>query len=407
MYAKYKENIVLAGDMNCCLRKQDRSTRTHLNDKSRLALENVVNKFNLKDTWASLSNDPGFTYIDKRHGTKSRLDYLFVNNFTKLSNDDVCISVCPCGPDHSAVIVKLHVSSTKRGRGYWKMNNELLENQDFNTNVSNIINDVRNQYKSQSHAFIWEHIKIKIKEMAIKLSVNKSKSRNRDKCQVQKELDEINAKIIGTKGKSEVLMSKRQELEQKLSDIYTREAKGAQLRSKVKYVEEGEKSIKFFNSMEKFHQNNNVIESVELENGEVVYGNKSIISECCRFYKDLFSSQNINEEDINNYVANTKMPRLNDVDQQICDEEITESEVYDAIVKLKHNKSPGLDGITSEFYQKHWNVLCQPFMLMLREAYRKGELPTTLNQSVITIIFKKGNRQLLKNYRPISLGNYD
>ena len=48
LYAKHKENTVIAGDMNCCLRKQDRSTNTHLNDKSRIEMENILCEFKLK-----------------------------------------------------------------------------------------------------------------------------------------------------------------------------------------------------------------------------------------------------------------------------------------------------------------------------------------------------------------------
>ena len=114
LHAKYKENIIVAGDVNCCLREQDRSSDSHLKDKSRTVLENVIQKCELKDAWASISSDPGFTFEDKRNGTRSRLDYIFVSKIVKLGMNDVTISV----PDHTAVIMRIYISCNKRGQGY-------------------------------------------------------------------------------------------------------------------------------------------------------------------------------------------------------------------------------------------------------------------------------------------------
>ncbi len=44
---------------------------------------------------------------------------------------------------------------------------------------------------------------------------------------------------------------------------------------------------------------------------------------------------------------------------------------------------------------------------MLNESYEKKELPYTLRKALIALLYKKGDETLLKNYRPISLTNYD
>ena len=46
-----------------------------------------------------------------------------------------------------------------------------------------------------------------------------------------------------------------------------------------------------------------------------------------------------------------------------CDAEITEQEIFDTITRklLKNNKSPGDDGIVSEFYKEYWYLIREKF----------------------------------------------
>ena len=72
--------------------------------------------------------------------------------------------------------------------------------------------------------------------------------------------------------------------------------------------------------------------------------------------------------------------------------------------KIKSNKSPGIDGISSEFLKVFWGKIKYFIANALNSCYKKGKLSTSLRQSIITCI-PKGNkdRQLLKNWHPISL----
>ena len=65
--------------------------------------------------------------------------------------------------------------------------------------------------------------------------------------------------------------------------------------------------------------------------------------------------------------------------------------------KMKHNKTPGIDGFTSEFFKVFWARLKYFVPNAINECYNKGVLSTTLRQSLI-ICLPKGNkdRRLLK-----------
>ena len=74
---------------------------------------------------------------------------------------------------------------------------------------------------------------------------------------------------------------------------------------------------------------------------------------------------------------------------------------------MPKNKSPGLDGLPVEFYQKFWNELEDFFAILLDTRYTEGQLSNTQRKSVITLLYKKGERTNISNYRPLSLTGTD
>jgi hypothetical protein len=74
---------------------------------------------------------------------------------------------------------------------------------------------------------------------------------------------------------------------------------------------------------------------------------------------------------------------------------------------MKLNKTPGLDGLSVEFYKCFWNHINDMIIDSYNEAFEYGELPESLKVCVIALLFKKGDRDDFANYRPISLSNID
>ena len=92
-----------------------------------------------------------------------------------------------------------------------------------------------------------------------------------------------------------------------------------------------------------------------------------------------------------------------DNESNLCEGNVSETECKDALLSMQLNKSPGLDGLSVEFYKTFWQDVKQLLIDSFNEAFQNGELATSHKQSVLTLIFKKGDRDDLKNYRPISL----
>ena len=75
---------------------------------------------------------------------------------------------------------------------------------------------------------------------------------------------------------------------------------------------------------------------------------------------------------------------------------------------MKNNKSPGSDGLTTEFYKIFWSTLKTFYISSINFSYNNGSLTALQKQGIITLLPKKDKDLIsLTNWRPISLLNID
>ena len=107
------------------------------------------------------------------------------------------------------------------------------------------------------------------------------------------------------------------------------------------------------------------------------------------------------------YLQNLDFVTLDENDSSSCEGTLTEKESFEAVMSMQNNKSPGSDGISVEFYKTFWCHVKDLLLNSLNEGYRKGTLSDSQRHSVLTLLFKKGDKRNLDNWRPISLLNVD
>ena len=77
-----------------------------------------------------------------------------------------------------------------------------------------------------------------------------------------------------------------------------------------------------------------------------------------------------------------------------------------AVMKVKTDKAPGLNGIRAELYKySHW--ASARLSRLLQYTWESGKFPTDLVTGVATTCFKSGNAQLWKRYRIIVVFNVE
>ena len=121
---------------------------------------------------------------------------------------------------------------------------------------------------------------------------------------------------------------------------------------------------------------------------------------CC--YGLIFTSQSLDriEQDL---FLNSLSLKLSRAEQSLCEGELTEGECKRALDAMATGKSPGLDGLPTEFYQRFWSLLGTDFVDVINFAYNHGQLSPSQRSGVITLIHKRGDRLDMKNWRPITL----
>lgn len=92
----------------------------------------------------------------------------------------------------------------------------------------------------------WENLKYEVKNFSISFSINSQKKIKDQIRNIEKEISNME-----TLPYSMIDMNKKRDLESQLNILYDKKATGAQIRSRAKWINEGEKNTKFFLGLEK------------------------------------------------------------------------------------------------------------------------------------------------------------
>ena len=192
----------------------------------------------------------------------------------------------------------------------------------------------------------------------------------------------------------------------KLASLDLAAAEGARIRSRSRWAEEGEASTSYFFRLEKKNGTDDWISAMKEPDGSLVGDLSSICDSWVSFYSTLFSACPTNI-DVQNRLLDNLSSALPPSQVHLCEGHLTTDEVHEALLGMAKRKSPGTDGLPAEFYLAFWDVLGPDLVEVLNASFDSGLLPLSQRDALISLVFKKGDRLLHKNWRPISLLNVD
>ena len=139
----------------------------------------------------------------------------------------------------------------------------------------------------------------------------------------------------------------------KLEDKLFGRVKGIMFRSKAKWYEEGERSTKYFFSLEKSKYHAKTCFKVIDDQGCEIEQPKAILEVQRKFYEELYEEdQEVDFNMVNN--TGVKVPQHLEEKQT---QQISIMELEEAIKCMNNNKTPGSDGIPVDFDKVFWNKI--------------------------------------------------
>ena len=323
--------------------------------------------------------------------------------------------------DHSMPCITLKFNKFKKGRGLWKFNNSLLQDSEYLDTINKLILHVRSQYAlpvynldnirdipdteiqfTINDQLFLETLLMEIRGKTISYSAYKKKALKTQECNL---IESINKLESCNDINIDELNTKKQELE----SIRISKLNGSIVRSKAKWILEGEKPSKYFLNLENRNFTNKIIPKIVKDNGEEICNQNEILEEIQNFYKTLYSKSEKsvhNNVDLNEYLKNIDVPKLSKLEAESLEGHITYTEASQTLKKMKNNKSPGSDGFTVEFLKVFWKQLGFFVVRSINYGFVHKELSVTQKQGIITCLPKGDKpRQFIKNWRPITLLN--
>ena len=399
----FSEKLIIGGDMNLYLNcNLDKDNTQIQNVQASAELQNVLNDFQYVDIWRILNpSTKRYTWSRRRPLVQSRLDYWCIPHEMIFS-----VESCSIKPsiktDHKLISLKLNFNKTdKRGPGLWKFNSQLLYNHEFTEEIKSIL---RKDYGIENKSLKWEFIKMKIREFSSAFAKQLAKKSREKKIQLSQELDLCSANVDTDPSEDNII--KLEMAQSKLEQLNEVETRGVILRSKAQWVEQGEKNTKYFLSVEKRNYKAKHIIKLKVGNDKYVTSPKDILQVQKDFYEKLYCKTEITEDFDSFFLKN--LPKLSNQNLIITENELTLAELSMSVKNMKTGKSPGSDGLTTDFYKFFWSDLNNLVFDSLNTAYEHMLMSEEQRRAVLRLIPKKDKDITdLKNWRPISLLNTD
>ena len=412
---------ILGGDWNLALNPYiDTHKYVNVNNpNAREVVLEIISELDLVDIWRDYNPElQKYTWRRNTPLKQARLDFFLISNslYSFAVNSDIH---CGYRTDHSMLSLKFKFTYNIKRSTYWKFNNSLLRNKYYITIVRKVISDVKKQYAALVYNLdeidniplteidfqINDQLFLEVLLMEIRgKTISYSSYLKKENAKEEKKLTEEIETLENIENLDfDTINSKRKELESLRRKIM----EGVYIRSRARWIEEGERITNYFCSLENRNFISKSITSIEKKDGSIITDKNEIINETKNFYEKLYSfKENISDIDLHCLLSDQDLNKLSKEHADSLEGLLTYEELSNALKCTKNSKSPGSDGFSAEFFKCFWEDIGHFVLKSLNYAFVNGELSITQKLGIISCI-PKGDKpkRFLSNWRPISLLN--
>ncbi|KAF5187043.1 reverse transcriptase [Thalictrum thalictroides] len=343
--------------------------------------------------------------------SSTRLDHIYgsVDIISHLSNTTV---LPPFQSDHHMVTSVLTNPTPSSARPRWqKVKHSIAKNGHFIKAVESAIKDLpplSSGVAANPVSDRWDQIKTTIVKQAYSQEC-------RTKYHFRAELRKANRVLLHLKQRPPKHPSdgrygaKLSEAEEAVSALLHRDTVALRQRVRVKWTEFGESNNKYYLNHFKHRTVKTTYDSVTLPGSNPIQSRDPdlVISTTYDFYSSLYSSVPTCPESIEEFFESIPEESLPPTISNKLIAPITLDEVKHAICHSPTIKSPGPDGIPFEVYKSISSLVAPVLLDLFNQTLTSNTSIPGGGLSYIILLFKKGDRGSLANWRPIALSNCD
>ena len=332
----------------------------------------------------------------------SRIDYFLLSQ--SMANSVIDAQILPgVMTDHSMLSITYQLPGKTRGKGYWKFNNKMLQDEQFKKQMQITLETASKALNHLNPHDKWEAIKFEITQASREYSEQASYASKNHRYHLQKLLSDMQDDLIHYPNDKQ-LKNSIPKVESELKAIVEKDASEAAFRARATYYEKGEYANRYFFYLEKPNYASKTMYIVRKPNGQLMKDYSEILKIQANFYQNLYKYDPQVQFELQNHTE----IKLSEEQCQNLDRSISINEIYDAMMTLKSNKSPGSDSLSIEFFRAFWNQLKTTLFELYTFCFAVKKLNPTARRGIINLIPKPNKDELLvKNWRPITLLNYD
>ena len=421
------DNVIIAGDFNLVMNLNCDSNYLHDNNASaKKELNNIIHKYELVDVWRHFHpTDKDYTWMKPTPLKYGRIDMYFISDHLKTKVHDSGISA-GYRTDHNMISLTLGISEERRGPGIWKFNDSLLQDESYTLMVKDLIIDIVKQYAIPVYSqeffsniknfenvqftldikLFYETLLMMIRGETVKFSKQKARKTRKEECEALENINKL--KEIFAQSNSESDAIELHKAQKSLEKLREPKINGLITRSRVRWHDEGERSTKYFLSLEKVNGKRKSLQKLSID-GNTVYKKAQILSAFSNHFKKRYSSvPNDCNPSISDFVKRNIRSRLSIEQKLRLEEPISMNELTSSLMLMKSGKSPGSNGFTASFFKYFWDHIGTFLFRTFKKSVEDLSFPRTFREAVITLIPKIGKpTDSIKGWRPISLLNVD